>query len=389
MKFFTKCVLCTVVLFNVLIAGKLFALPGVIPYLEDVSGEYVFYRDYSFKRDTYIGFLYYNETTYAARYYSPATETLPAKNLEFLFTVDASKNALEMTGERILMEKCIGQIEQSDTDLINYVHDLIYEFASRRKKAGEISFDTLKIPNGMISVQTLGINKTQDFPLFGGEVTFTFNYLIPIFNLSKITDDKSNIIFEVVTTGRLESSKDESFSNYKQIAIQNKTEIKTKNLLKEKKKAIRYQVSSDTTAEKQFTQSVTLDSLWTKGEGNSCSLDSQAFLVLDEIFSEDNLDADYLSASLLRNSLQSTKDFYVDWQQLNIQYSNKGFAVKQNLLRQNDNAIAKDFRVIYLMSDNLYGFMDLIIFSPYYEDNPKYFDNIVKSYGFEKVKSTN
>ena len=144
MKFFTKCVLCTVVLFNVLIAGKLFALPGVIPYLEDVSGEYVFYRDYSFKRDTYIGFLYYNETTYAARYYSPATETLPAKNLEFLFTVDASKNALEMTGERILMEKCIGQIEQSDTDLINYVHDLIYEFASRRKKAGEISFEDRK-----------------------------------------------------------------------------------------------------------------------------------------------------------------------------------------------------------------------------------------------------
>ena len=48
------------------------ALPCVAQYIPDSSGEYVYYEDKSFKNETFVGFLYFNDTTYAARNYSPA-----------------------------------------------------------------------------------------------------------------------------------------------------------------------------------------------------------------------------------------------------------------------------------------------------------------------------
>jgi len=67
-------------------AANLFALP-------DASGEYVYYRDSSFNRESYIGFLYYDDSTYEARYYAPPTESLAEKNIDMLFFCRAKKTA--------------------------------------------------------------------------------------------------------------------------------------------------------------------------------------------------------------------------------------------------------------------------------------------------------
>ena len=48
-----------------------FALPGFIPFFQDESGEFVYYRDYSFNRESYVGFLTYDDATYELRYYAP------------------------------------------------------------------------------------------------------------------------------------------------------------------------------------------------------------------------------------------------------------------------------------------------------------------------------
>ena len=110
-------------------AANLFALPGVQKTVPDASGEYVYYRDFSFNRESYVGFLYYDDSTYEARYYAPATETLPAKNIDLLFSAAQKNGRLEMTGERFVVPP-----QQDDVAIVNYIHDLVYELSGRRAK---------------------------------------------------------------------------------------------------------------------------------------------------------------------------------------------------------------------------------------------------------------
>ena len=46
-------------------AAYSFAVPGVTQQIADTSGEYAFYKDSSFNRTSYIGIIYYNDSTYA------------------------------------------------------------------------------------------------------------------------------------------------------------------------------------------------------------------------------------------------------------------------------------------------------------------------------------
>ena len=67
-----------------------FALPGFTPFVPDTAGEYVWYRDASFARESYVGILSYDEKTYQIRYYAPADrDTLqPETNLALVFTIN-------------------------------------------------------------------------------------------------------------------------------------------------------------------------------------------------------------------------------------------------------------------------------------------------------------
>ncbi len=72
-KFFVACALIS-------FCGSAFALPGFTPSISDVSGEYVYFCDTTFYRSSYICFLTYDNSTFAARYFAPKDEKakLPA-----------------------------------------------------------------------------------------------------------------------------------------------------------------------------------------------------------------------------------------------------------------------------------------------------------------------
>ena len=144
------------------------ALPCVAQYIPDSSGEYVYYEDKSFKNETFVGFLYFNDTTYAARIYSPASakaKTLE-KDITVYVNVDPSKAGFVLTGEKIE-----GTVE-GNADLVNYLHDMLYELSKRRQR------EVLENGNSL----TVG----DDFSQFGGPVKIKYNPLIPIFNIEEI-----------------------------------------------------------------------------------------------------------------------------------------------------------------------------------------------------------
>ena len=90
--------------FTFIASFSAFSLPGTKQYIPDISGEYVYYRDRSFKNESIVGFLFYNESTYAARFYSPADEKNSTSERDITIYVSVnpeSKAGMEFTGEKI------------------------------------------------------------------------------------------------------------------------------------------------------------------------------------------------------------------------------------------------------------------------------------------------
>ena len=106
------------VLLAFIVTTALYALPAVVSPIADTSGEYVFYRDNTFTRPSYIGFIYYDDATYAVRYYAPAVaeQFLPEKDITLYLTVNKDSAHLEFTGETMK-----GVVSDADTDVVNYM----------------------------------------------------------------------------------------------------------------------------------------------------------------------------------------------------------------------------------------------------------------------------
>lgn len=208
------------------ICVSVFSLPGYKENLPTESGEYVFYRDFTFVQETYLGFLYYDEGTIGVRYFSKGKS-----DIQILFSLDTSKDFVELTGERI-----ISQITPADVEIVNYIHDMIYEFSTRRKKI-QSEFDLLKNNSSSVTKQ---IVSTQDFQQFGGQVQLVFDGTIPVFNLESISDFSGKMLLQAVTMGTLVDSADTSFEFFAgfENLPQEKEEVKKKKLSKKEKKAL-------------------------------------------------------------------------------------------------------------------------------------------------------
>lgn len=191
------------------------ALPGFSPSVKDVPGEFVYYQDRTFERESYIGFLMYDEKTYSARYYAPSDKKAgkPELNVTIYFTVDPAENHIELTGEKIISSRT-----PEDSEIINYIHDMLYELSARRIKAGDIP-DKAAVHD--------------DFMQFGGSVTVFYDSCVPLFNIRRIESASEKIEFSVVTAGQLRSSEDKTFAEFKGFP---KNSTKKKHLFKKRAK---------------------------------------------------------------------------------------------------------------------------------------------------------
>ena len=196
-KIFLLLVLCVLPL-------TLFAIPGVVSLIPTESGQYVYYKDSSFAWETYIGFIQYDESTYGIRYYAPQPET-GSSDIEILITIDASQDYVLMTGEKI-----VSDVTMDDNTVINYLHDIFYELAPRRKN---VEFDYV-LPELNTTLASTKKIVHDDFYQYGGDVLIEYDLHIPIFNLRSIKSGEK-IVFEVVTMGQLTETGDTSFSNFK------------------------------------------------------------------------------------------------------------------------------------------------------------------------------
>ncbi|MBQ9205229.1 MAG: hypothetical protein IJ158_00770 [Treponema sp.] len=335
---------------------SLFALPAVTPHVPDFSGQFVYYRDSSFERESYIGILYYNDSTYALRYYAPAVEDKKnpkiEKNIHILFTIDPEQKNLELTGERIL-----SAITPEDTDLVNYIHDFFYEMTKRRQNAGEV--DSSK-------------TEYQDYIQFGGKVTLYFNPLIPIFNLEKIVSVDKKTVLQIVTAGQLVSSDDTTFANFK--GISEKFKDTNHKFTKDKKAQplpISFKANENSTELK-----AKLDSSWNAAAENFYTLTNVAIFTVNEVTSPLENQFDVLKRRLLLGG----DSVYPNWQSQKIEKNSKGTLITQISYHSESNSYTYDFKFLREIDSKTAGLYTLTIFAGVYTANKKYFDAILKSF---------
>ena len=339
------------------ITTTLFALPGFTPFVPDTAGEYVWYRDDSFERESYVGLLSYDETAYQIRYYAPVSRELglPEKSIAILFTVNPESDFFDMTGEKIITD-----IDPygDDVDIMNYLHDLLYEFSSRRIKLFDLAGSE--------------IFTKQEFDQFGGDVTMCFDSMIPLFNLKQILGPKNEALFTCVTFGRILSAEDTSFDNFKGLVPAQEYHAPTKTKIKGK--AAKYKT--------QDGQQITLDSNWIQEMENMWMYGEEAFLSIASIkqYFEDQTMNDLF---VLRRILESTDGSYTDIETAEFKFDVKKYTIRV-IARSSQ---AENNRVVYVIkqittnpSKEINSYLSFAAYEDSYLAKSSYYTKILKSF---------
>ena len=335
------------------LAIPVFSLPAVNPYLPDTSGEFIYFRDYSFQNESIIGFLYYNESTYAVRFYSPANtgKKIPEKDICLYISVNPQSKNLDMTGEKI-----VGAGAKEDTEIINYMHDLFYELTARRQKIGNLGESPL-------------ISK-EDYVQFGGNVKIRYNSYVPIFNIESISSVSGKPLLETQTCGFLSNSTDISFSAFK--GVNGLPKDKKREFKKDKKTPVRVGIDG---------QTIQIDSGWKTAMDNMWFLGDYAFLSMTTLPAlpekSNNLQL------LTRKLTEGTARTYSIWPQHKVESDSQKIMIMNVFLQPEIENVTRDFKTITKKKDGTYAFVTLTVYDSVYQKNRSYFDAILKSYKTE------
>ena len=348
------------------VCGAAFALPGFTPSIADVSGEYVYFCDKTFYRTSYIGFLMYDEGTFAARYFAPSDDKakLPAKSVEIYVTLNPKSDHLEITGEKI------GAVSPEDTEIVNYLHDIMYELSARRKKAGTV--EPLLSGGKNDFLRDGAIKKKEDFMQFGGRVTVYYDALIPLFNIKLIEDAAGKNVFYAVAAGRLRSSSDRSFTDFTGFP---------------EKYADNRHVFKKTAGKKMNCtlsdgQRVTLDTNWTQQMENVWTCKDAAFLSAGTINQAVGGTAgmtDGIPFAMARQLLLSMDGAYINLSDAKLAYTADSCTVESIILLPETGNVTKNFKILTSKEGGFYGFT-MSVFYNIYAKHKAYFDAVKDSY---------
>lgn len=343
------------ILFNTAIFS-LFAVPGAKSFIPDQSGDYVYYKDETFDRESYIGILYYDEATYQIKYYAPndSVNHLVEKEISILITVNPEVDYWEMTGEKIISTI---MPDTDDVDIVNYLHDILYEFAARRSK---------------VDLAASSIENEEEYNQFGGNVTICYNPIIPLFNIMDIipTDTtKEPVKFFCCTFGTLKDSNDKAFDNFKGIPDSTILKTNTQKAKKAKKKVFYFN-----------GRSITLDSKWDQVMDNVWLYGNDAIATISQIPSV-SLNAEYNMNYVIRRILGSLDNAYKNLTNCTYEAQDNGNIVLTLEIYQ---PVEQRWVVNYeVLTQNIQGGFDCLILTAYkdsYYAKWNYYHNIIKSY---------
>lgn len=347
-------------LFSILLAfaialTTMWAMPGFESYLPDKSGEYVYYKDNTFHRESYLGILYYDESTVQVRYFAPASidKNLPENEISILISINPESPHWEMTGERILSTITPNT---DDVEIVNYLHDILYEFSAHRNKVSDVNKRNIEL--------------YQDFSQFGGNVAITYDCTIPLFNIREIKKANGTVLLKCCTTGQLLNDADTSFDNFSGFPKDN---------YKKGKGSYKSTKPMKCTLD---SQSITLDKNWQPLMSNIWALNNDALLSMGTIpplmETEDN---NQIENFLIRYFAKSKKNAYLIFDTLKIDTNdNKVKITAETYDSINKNTTVNNIIISRNNNSDTMDIMSMTIYKQPWLNNKNYFQKIIKSY---------
>lgn len=332
---------------------SIWSLPGFESYLPDTSGEYVYYKDNTFNRESYLGILYYDESTIQVRYYAPVdpVQKLPENEVSLLLSINPDSPHMEMTGERIISSITPNS---DDVTIVNYLHDILYEFSAHRIKVDDVSDRNVAV--------------YQNFSQFGGNVEITYDCTIPLFNIREIKKSDGTKLLTCYTTGQLVNELDRSFDTFKAFP---------KDTYKKGWKHYMWSRSVEQTFE---NQSVTLDKKWEPLMENMWALDDDAMLSLSSI-PPVSTDKKATENFLIRFLVKGKQGAYLKYDTLKINTDNNKIKISVETYNPENQKTAINNIIILERDDSDYmDMLNLVTFKQPWLNNKKYFEKLLDSY---------
>ena len=308
------------------------------------SGDYVVYKDASWKEEAYLGLLYYNENSIGTFLYLPSYSL----RVKILFSVEDLNGELVLTGQKILSEQ---RNDELYILAVNYLMDILPNLYAKKVRPSKKA--------GIIKKEEKIFNTQQ----FGNSCTFYYSSYIPFFYLDSISDENGNKVLILEEIGRIKD--DSSFFSFEPTKI-SEAKLNTSLLEKNPKK------------EKKDVEGVilNLDSQWKQIADNSFFMGGIAFLTINKIdvkqFSD--IPKDTIS-SMVKVFLMSSKDSKVLQGMTELIENKKGIFIKTEHYDVLAKKNIRDIKAV-IKRKNEYVVVSLTVDASYYKENMSYFDNL-------------
>jgi hypothetical protein len=185
-------------------------------YPAAASGEYVIYRDNTWKRPTWVGFLCYDDSTYGAFGITPETKS----NVAVLFRCETVDGKLTLTGQNV-----ISQITQDDVPMVNYLMALLPDLFAWRQAAPKDGKVIAAQPSSVAQTSSAVAPVRSDLlppavqlalvtERFGGAVSVEFAPETPLFSVRALTSAAGKPLLSLERAGRLDSDGEASFFSF-------------------------------------------------------------------------------------------------------------------------------------------------------------------------------
>ena len=332
--------------FFLAVMGMLFA-ENKVGWQGSISGDYIVYKDLSWKSEAYIGFLYYNETSIGTFLYIPASKL----RITILFSCEDVGGELILTGQNITSPR-------SNDELyilrVNYLMDIVPSLYNKKIKPEETS-KVIKRSR-----------KTFNTEQFGSSCSFSYASFIPLFALESIYDAKGQAMFTLEKMGRIKSGEDNTFFNFEPIKIQKDGKGKKFKL--------------DNKAKKE-TISVegikfTLDSQWTKIADNSFFMKDIAFLTINRVQEKqfNTIPGDFAS-SVVKVFSMSRPETKIFFEENELKETKEGFVFSVLQYDSLTNKKMRDIKTV-IKQGKEYVIVSLTVNDACYKQYKEYFETL-------------
>lgn len=306
------------------------------------SGDYVIYKDNSWKEPAWIGFLYYNTNTIGSFLYTSHGKTF----IKILFSGE------ELNGEFIITGQNIISGVNNDS---NYIYGVNYLMEMLPKLYAWKTEPTTK--SSVTRRASEFINEAQ----FGGENEIRFSSYIPLFYIESILDKNRRPILSLEEIGLTQD--ENQFFNFSPIeSVKTRISEFTLNENAEKKTVTINGVT------------VNLDSQWKQIADNSFFLGDEAFLTVIPVDLQ-NTSGDK-NDFLIKYLSSSGKLAKVLAAKTDISGSGNNFKIKNQVYDCKTKTIKYDIKLIKNIENSKYIITGLTVDKSVYEKYKNYFDTL-------------